>query len=98
MWLGSLWLTTTESNSSPAVLAAYLPALGIVALLQHANVPWTFGPLRYAIASPAFHAWHHASEERGRDKNFAALFPIWDLAFGTYYLPREQRKFRQIAE
>jgi NAD(P)H-dependent flavin oxidoreductase YrpB (nitropropane dioxygenase family) len=26
VWLGSLWLTTAESNSSPAVLAAYLDA------------------------------------------------------------------------
>jgi len=26
VWLGSLWLTTAESNSSPAVLGAYLDA------------------------------------------------------------------------
>ncbi|HEU0031585.1 MAG TPA: sterol desaturase family protein [Kofleriaceae bacterium] len=70
-----------------AVLTGYLPFLGVVAVYQHANVPWTFGPLRYVIASPVFHAWHHTSEVAGRDKNFAALFPVWDLAFGTFYLP-----------
>ncbi|HET8578957.1 MAG TPA: sterol desaturase family protein, partial [Methylomirabilota bacterium] len=58
------------------------------AILLHANVPWTLGPLRYAIASPAFHRWHHTSEAEGRDKNFAGLFPLWDLLFGTFYMPR----------
>lgn len=22
------------------------------------------------------------------DKNFAGLFPIWDILFGTFYMPR----------
>lgn len=44
------------------------------------------------IASPAFHRWHHAADEAGRDKNFAGLFPVWDLLFGTYYLPEHPPK------
>ena len=39
------------------------------------------------VASPEFHRWHHTSEEEGRDKNFAGLFPFIDMAFGTFYLP-----------
>src|SRR5262249_31012579 len=42
---------------------------------------------RYVIASPTFHRWHHTSEAHGLDKNFAGLLPIWDLAFGTFYMP-----------
>lgn len=38
------------------------------------------------IASPAFHRWHHARDIT--DKNFAGLLPVWDLVFGTFYLPR----------
>lgn len=71
----------------PAVIAGVVPGLGLYALLLHANVPWDFGPLRFVVASPRFHRWHHTSQEEGRDKNFAGLFPIWDLLFGTYYLP-----------
>jgi sterol desaturase/sphingolipid hydroxylase (fatty acid hydroxylase superfamily) len=26
-----------------------------------------------------------------RDKNFAGLLPIWDVLFGTYYMPRDRR-------
>jgi sterol desaturase/sphingolipid hydroxylase (fatty acid hydroxylase superfamily) len=72
------------------VLAAFVPFLTLYAILLHANVRWTFGPLRYVIASPVFHRWHHTSEDEGRDTNFAGLFPFIDLAFGTYYLPTDR--------
>jgi sterol desaturase/sphingolipid hydroxylase (fatty acid hydroxylase superfamily) len=76
---------------SPLVLPGVAPFLSLYAILLHANVNWSFGPLRYAIASPAFHRWHHSSEDEGLDKNFAGLFPIWDLAFGTFHLPANKR-------
>lgn len=72
---------------APGLVAVYLPFLSLYALFLHANVPWSFGPLRYVVASPAFHRWHHASDAEGRDRNFAGLFPFIDLAFGTYHLP-----------
>jgi sterol desaturase/sphingolipid hydroxylase (fatty acid hydroxylase superfamily) len=54
-------------------------------ILLHANLPWTFGPLRNALASPAFHRWHHTWEAEGMDRNFSGLFPWIDLLFGTFY-------------
>ena len=73
---------------SPLVVGAYLPLLTLHAIVQHANVRWDFGPLRYMIASPAFHRWHHADAPVARNKNFAGLLPLWDFLFGTLYLPR----------
>lgn len=72
---------------SPVAFAAYVPVLTLYAIILHANVSWTFGPLRHFIASPTYHRWHHTSEERGLDKNFAGLFPWYDRLFGTLYLP-----------
>ena len=72
----------------PTLLAAYVPILTFYALFVHANVPWSFGPLRYVLASPAFHRWHHAADEQGLNRNFAGLFPFIDVAFGTFYMPR----------
>ena len=46
-----------------------------------------FRPLRRLVATPAFHHWHHSSDEEALDKNFAVHTPLWDLVFGTYYLP-----------
>jgi sterol desaturase/sphingolipid hydroxylase (fatty acid hydroxylase superfamily) len=77
-----------------AVLAGAVPFLTFYALLLHANVSWTYGPLRYVIASPAFHRWHHTSEEEGLDKNFSGLFPFIDLAFGTFYMPAGRQPAR----
>ena len=73
---------------SPTLLAAYVPLLTFHAILLHANVPWSFGPLRFVFSSPSFHRWHHTSETEGQDKNFAGLFPFWDVLFGTFYMPR----------
>lgn len=73
---------------SPLVVASYLPFLTFYAIYEHANVSWSYGPLRYVVASPEFHRWHHTKQEEGLDKNFAGLFPLFDLLFGTFYLPR----------
>ena len=76
---------------SPKVMAAYLPFLTFYAVLLHANVRWSLGPLRYVIASPTFHRWHHTSEREGLDKNFAGLLAFLDVIFGTFYLPKGQQ-------
>jgi sterol desaturase/sphingolipid hydroxylase (fatty acid hydroxylase superfamily) len=73
------------------LLAAYAPLLTLYAIFVHANVPWTFGLLRYVLASPAFHRWHHTSQAEGLDRNFAGLLPLWDLVFGTFYMPHGRR-------
>jgi sterol desaturase/sphingolipid hydroxylase (fatty acid hydroxylase superfamily) len=69
-------------------LASLVPIFTFWAIFIHANINWSFGPLRYVIATPAFHRWHHTSESEGLDKNFAGLFPWIDVMFGTFYLPR----------
>ena len=68
-------------------IAAYLPFVTLYAIGLHANVTWDFGPLRYVVASPRFHRWHHSAAPQARDKNFAGLFAFWDILFGTFYLP-----------
>lgn len=55
--------------------------------LIHANVEWSFGPLRYIFVSPLFHRWHHALADKTRDANFGTLLACWDLVFGTFALP-----------
>jgi len=78
----------------PGVLAAYVPFLTLYAVFIHANVRWDYGPLRAAIATPRFHRWHHTSQEEGLDKNFAGLLPLWDILFGTYYMPEGRQPER----
>ncbi len=65
----------------------YVFLVAAQATFIHANVRWEFRPLRRLVATPAFHHWHHSAEREVVDKNFAVHTPIWDILFGTYYLP-----------
>ena len=40
--------------------------------------------------APVFHRWHHTAADRGGSSNFAGTFPIWDLLFGTFYMPENE--------
>ena len=73
---------------NPTVTLSAAPFFTFYAIFLHANVNWDFGPLRAVIATPVFHRWHHSRDRAAWDKNFAGLFPFWDLLFGTYYMPR----------
>jgi len=70
------------------VVAFYAPFTTLYAITLHANLNWDYGPLRYVIASPTFHRWHHTSAEEGLERNFSGGLPLWDLLFGTFYMPR----------
>jgi sterol desaturase/sphingolipid hydroxylase (fatty acid hydroxylase superfamily) len=72
---------------SPAAVAALAIFNTAFSAMVHANLNWTFGPLRYLLASPVFHRWHHTTQEAGLNKNFASTFPVLDLLFGTFYMP-----------
>jgi sterol desaturase/sphingolipid hydroxylase (fatty acid hydroxylase superfamily) len=73
---------------APVALAGITPLLTLLAIALHANVDWDWGPLRAVVASPRFHRWHHTCEAEGGNGNFAGLLPLWDILFGTYYMPK----------
>lgn len=68
-----------------------IPFNAIFSPLVHANVPWTFGPFKYFLASPVFHRWHHTYPSEGGNKNFAPTFSFLDILFGTFYMPKDKR-------
>lgn len=73
-----------------ASIAAAVPLLGLYGLALHTDVRWRLGPIAYLIATPSFHRWHHArTDVPAGGCNFAGLFPVWDLAFGTFHLPAD---------
>ncbi len=73
---------------SPEALILLAPFNLVYSAMTHANLNWTFGPLRYLFASPVFHRWHHTTKNEGINKNFASTFPLLDWMFGTFYMPR----------
>jgi lathosterol oxidase len=72
---------------SEQALMVYVFIVAAQATFIHANVRWEFRRLRPFVATPAFHHWHHSADREAINRNFAVHTPIWDRAFGTYYLP-----------
>ena len=72
---------------APAALYAYLVFVSFHAVYIHANIRWRWPVLRWLIATPEYHHWHHTSDEEGLDRNFAGFLPLWDVIFGTAHQP-----------
>jgi sterol desaturase/sphingolipid hydroxylase (fatty acid hydroxylase superfamily) len=37
--------------------------------------------------SPRLHRVHHSADRAESDSNYASMFPLWDVVFGTYRPP-----------
>ncbi len=72
---------------SPAATYAYLVFISFHAIFIHANVKFRFPGLRWVLATPEFHHWHHSSEKEALDINFAAFLPMYDVLFKTAHMP-----------
>ena len=77
---------------APAQFVAVVAATQLLETLSHANVRLSFGRvLGRLLVSPRFHRLHHSiglgHESAGPGSlgghNFAVLFPVWDVLFGT---------------
>jgi sterol desaturase/sphingolipid hydroxylase (fatty acid hydroxylase superfamily) len=75
---------------SDAVIAAYMTLYAWQSVFIHSNVNIKFGPLRWILASPEFHHWHHSKDVETRDRNFAGQLPFLDVLFGTLHMPPGQ--------
>lgn len=62
--------------------------------LNHANINWDYGWLKYVLNNPKMHIWHHAKElpeERKKGVNFGITLSVWDYLFKTNYIPHNGR-------
>jgi sterol desaturase/sphingolipid hydroxylase (fatty acid hydroxylase superfamily) len=72
-------------------LFAVVAATSILGDLKHSNVSADWGWFgKYGLQSPKLHHIHHSRQPRFHNKNFAELFSIWDVAFGTYAATSEK--------
>ena len=87
------------------VLGFSTPAIVVIAVIYqwqalfiHSNVQIPFGWLKWLVATPQFHHWHHSNEAEGHNKNFSGQLPLWDIIFGTAHLPAAMPKAYGISE
>ena len=73
---------------SGPVIAAHAVIYSWHSYLLHSNVKIKFGVLKWVVASPEYHHWHHANQREAYDQNYAAQLSIIDRLFHTLYLPK----------
>ena len=87
---GTTTLPMYVMGFAEAPLYAYIFFVYLLSVFIHANLRINFGVLNYIIATPKFHHWHHGLEEEAIDVNFAIHFPVIDMVFGTFHMPKNR--------
>ncbi|WP_274473977.1 sterol desaturase family protein [Mangrovimonas aestuarii] len=62
--------------------------------LNHANLGWDYGILKYVLNNPKMHIWHHAKalpQNVRYGVNFGLTLSLWDYIFKTNYIPHNGR-------
>ena len=62
--------------------------------LNHANLGWDYGRLKYIFNNPKMHIWHHAKnlpDHAPYGVNFGLTLSLWDYLFGSAHVPKEGR-------
>jgi ornithine lipid hydroxylase len=74
----------------PTVLALYYIAYAANGFFQHCNIEVRYGFLNYIVGSAETHRWHHSRIPRESNANYGNTVIVWDLLFGTWFLPHER--------
>ncbi len=69
---------------------------GVHGLLQHTNIDMRVGLLNWVLSSPELHHFHHSKDLEESNTNFGSNLIVWDVVFGTYFLPRDRRASSRV--
>ena len=65
-------------------------------LFQHANLVLKLGPLNWFFSMAELHRWHHSRLLEESNTNFGQNLIVWDIVFGTRYLPKDREPPSEI--
>jgi sterol desaturase/sphingolipid hydroxylase (fatty acid hydroxylase superfamily) len=78
-------------GAGPEIIALHGIFTGVNGLLQHCNADFRLGWLNRVFATCDLHRWHHSAVISESQTNFGNNLAVWDLVFGTWYLPSDRR-------
>ncbi len=64
----------------------------LIGHLNHANLNWDYGILKYVVNNPKMHLWHHAKKLPAKypyGVNYGITLSLWDYLFGSAYVPEK---------
>jgi ornithine lipid hydroxylase len=68
----------------------------VFGMLQHANIQVRLGALNRLFSMAEPHRWHHSRTLTEANSNYGSNLLVWDLVFGTYFLPTDRTPPRDI--
>lgn len=89
---GFFWAIPLAFVKAPAEIAFVTGFLGTtLSRFQHTNMDLILGPFDYIFSSPKNHRYHHSKKIEEGNSNYGGDVVIWDILFGTFYLPKGQQ-------
>ncbi|MCR9196681.1 MAG: sterol desaturase family protein [Hyphomonas sp.] len=81
--------------SAEIALVAVIMQLSI-GIFQHSNIDLELGWWEYVFSIGDNHRYHHYPDKGIGDSNYGGEFIIWDILFGTFHNPRDERPHDNI--
>lgn len=75
----------------PEVIVLFALFDGVFGMLQHSNIEMRLGPLNRIFSAAEPHRWHHSRTVAEANTNYGSNLMVWDLVFGTFFLPRDRQ-------
>lgn len=85
------YLPLIALGAPPPVIMLFTLFDAVFGMLQHANLDYRLGPLNRVLSAAEPHRWHHSRTLAEANTNYGSNLMVWDLAFGTYFLPRRRQ-------
>jgi ornithine lipid hydroxylase len=77
-------------GASPKVLVLFSVFTTMNGMLKHSNIDLRLGPLNWLLSTAELHRWHHSKEPTEGNTNYGSNLVLWDLVFGTRFLPDQK--------
>jgi sterol desaturase/sphingolipid hydroxylase (fatty acid hydroxylase superfamily) len=87
-----VFLPLTALGAPAEILQAYVAAVTVLGPIGHSNVDVRLpGFMHRLLMTPQVHRIHHARDRELAFSNYANVFPLWDIVFGTFQDPLRVR-------
>ena len=77
-------------GAPPEIFTLWVVTASVHGICQHANMQMRIGPLNWVFSMAELHRWHHSRLVRESNTNYGQNLILWDIVFGTRFLPRDR--------
>lgn len=87
-------LALVQPTAEVALVAVILQLS--IGIFQHSNIDLELGWWEYVFSIGDNHRYHHYPDKGIGDSNYGGEFIVWDILFGTFHNPRDERPHDNI--